>query len=147
MIYWLTGQPGAGKTTIANEMIKLQSFKNCVIVDGDDLRELFKNKNYTKLGRLTNINRAKDITKFLNHIGKDVIVSLVSPYRDQREDFKKEMGDQIKEIYIHTNEIRGKEHFHVDYYEPPLENYIDLDTTNKRIIDTLKEVVYKIHYE
>jgi adenylylsulfate kinase len=144
MIYWFTGQPGSGKTTIANELVKLKSFKNCIIIDGDDLRDIFKNKDYSESGRRKNIERAQDIAKFLNYNNKNVIVSLVSPYRDQREIFKQELGDQIKEIYIHTNNIRGKESFHVNEYEPPLQNYIDLNTTDKLITDTLKQLLKNI---
>lgn len=144
MIYWFTGQPGSGKTTIANELIKLKSFKNYIIIDGDDLRDIFKNKDYSESGRRKNIERAQDIAKFLNYNNKNVIVSLVSPYRDQREAFKQELGDQIKEIYIHTNNIRGRESFHVNDYEPPLQNYIDLNTTDKLIIDTIKQLLKNI---
>jgi adenylylsulfate kinase len=145
MIYWFTGQSGSGKTTIANELIKLLSFNDCIIVDGDDLRDIFKNKDYSETGRRKNVERAQDIAKFLNYFDKNVIVTLVSPYRNQREAFKKELGNQIKEIYIHTSNIRGKEHFHVNYYEPPLENYINIDTTDKVLLDTIREVLKEIY--
>lgn len=145
MIYWFTGQSGSGKTTIANELIKLLSFNDCIIVDGDDLRDIFKNKDYSETGRRKNVERAQDIAKFLNYFNKNVIVTLVSPYRNQREAFKKELGNQIKEIYIHTSNIRGKEHFHVNYYEPPLENYINIDTTDKVLLDTIREVLKEIY--
>jgi hypothetical protein len=56
---------------------------------------------------------------------------LVSPYRDQREAFKERMGNNIREIYVHTLNIRGREQFHVQNYEPPIDNYIDADTTNE----------------
>ena len=52
MIIWLTGQPGSGKTTLANQLIKslTQNNKNIKIlnIDGDDLRALNKNKDYSK---------------------------------------------------------------------------------------------------
>ena len=56
MIIWLTGQPGSGKTTLANQLIKslTQNNKNIKIlnIDGDDLRALNKNKDYSKKGRI-----------------------------------------------------------------------------------------------
>jgi len=51
---------------------------------------------------------------------------LVSPYRDLREEFKKR--SDVREIYVHTKEIRGREDFHVDY-EEPIDNFIDIDTS------------------
>ena len=72
------------------------------------------------------------------------VVCLVSPYRDQRENFKQKMGEDIVELHIHTNEIRGRESFHVEGYEKPLENFIDVDTTNKKVYDSLQEIREKL---
>ena len=56
MIIWLTGQPGSGKTTLANKLVDYlnkQNKKNKVInLDGDDLRSINKNKDYSKKGRI-----------------------------------------------------------------------------------------------
>lgn len=130
MIYWLTGQPGSGKTTLA-EWIKAHFYGNAIIIDGDEIRHVFQNKNYSEEGRRKNIERAQDLALFLHHKNFTPIVSLVSPYRDQRESFKEKMGKDIKEFYIHTTNIRGRENFHVQNYEPPLENFIDIDTTDE----------------
>lgn len=134
MIYWFTGQPGAGKTSIAEVLIdKLP--KNTFHVDGDDLREIFNNKDYSETGRKKNIELAQHITHFLHNKGNNVVVSLVSPYRDQREEFKQKIGDDIIEIYVHTENLRGREDFHVKNYEEPLENFLDMDTSDV-IIET-----------
>ena len=53
MIYWLTGQPGAGKTTLANNL--KDYIPKSIHIDGDDMRELFDNKDYSKKGRMKNI--------------------------------------------------------------------------------------------
>jgi adenylylsulfate kinase len=98
-------------------------------IDGDQMRELFTNKDYSIKGRVTNIDTAQKISHYLNNQGKDVIVSLVSPYIDQREEFKELMGDNLVEIYCHTNEPRERDHFRAIAYIGPKENYIDLDTT------------------
>jgi adenylylsulfate kinase-like enzyme len=54
MIFWLTGQPGSGKTTLANEIIsqikKNDSSIKIINLDGDDLRNINKNKDYSKEG-------------------------------------------------------------------------------------------------
>jgi len=54
------------------------------------------------------------------------------------------MGKDIVELYIHTSEIRGRESFHVEGYEKPLENFIDVDTTNKKVYDSLQEIRVKL---
>lgn len=134
MIYWFTGQPGAGKTSIAEVLINKLP-KNTFHVDGDDLREIFNNKDYSETGRRKNIELAQHITHFLHNKGTNVVVSLVSPYRDQREEFKQKVGGDIIEIYVHTENLRGREDFHVKNYEEPLENFLDMDTSDV-IIET-----------
>jgi adenylylsulfate kinase len=74
----------------------------------------------------------------MDNKGFTVIVSLVSPYRDQREELKMERN--IAEFYLHTTEIRGKEDYFVEDYEPPLHNFTDIDT-NKTIEECTDEVL------
>ena len=145
MIYWFTGQPGAGKTVLAELLkVKLEAPRNFAYkifrIDGDEMRDLFSNKDYSIKGRIANIDAAQKIAHYLHNQEKDVIVSLVSPYLDQREEFKKILGDQLIEFYIHTNTKRGREQYHVKGYQPPLDNFIDVDTT----IDTPNESLNKI---
>lgn len=138
MIIWLTGQPGAGKTTIALELMK-NITSPLTHIDGDDLRDIFINKDYSEIGRRRNIERAQDIALFLHKKGHNVIVSLVSPYKDQRDEFKNTLD--IIEVYVHTTEIRGRESFHVPNYEPPTENFIDIDTTNISIGKSINKIL------
>jgi len=142
MIYWFTGQPASGKTTLVNNLLNHIGKENTIIIDGDDLRDIFQNKDYSEVGRRKNIERAQDIALFLNNKGYTVLVSLVSPYKDQREEFKK--NGVVVEVYLHTTEDRGRNQFHVQNYEPPTENFIDIDTTNKTEVDTHYEFLNKI---
>ena len=138
MIYWFTGQPAHGKTVLAN-MLKKEK-PGAFRIDGDDMRELFSNKDYSINGRVVNVGAAQRIAQYLNNQGKDVIVSLVAPYIDQREDFKTLMGDQMIEFYVHTSEPRERDHFKAIAYTAPKENFIDIDTTE----DTPKQSFEKV---
>ena len=142
MIYWITGQPGSGKTTLAKAIIKEKYFRDWFHIDGDDIRELFDNKDYSKEGRMKNILLAQQISQYLHSKGKHVIVSLVSPYKDQRDIFKENMGNELKEIYIYTSEVRGRENFFVEDYEKPTENYVDICTDNITVAECV-EIIYK----
>ena len=146
-IIWLTGQPGSGKTVLATKLknyIEVNYNTNVHHIDGDDLRVLFNNLNYGRAGREENIKRAQDIAKFIYDKGSFVIVSLVSPYKNLRERFKEEIKEDLIEIYVHTTEIRGREHFHLDDYEKPTQNYINIDTTNVDSEVSLNEIVNSI---
>ena len=142
MIYWFTGQPGSGKTVLA-DLLKEKYLPHAYRIDGDEMRELFKNKDYSMKGRIANIDAAQKIAHYLHNQGKDVIVSLVSPYLDQREEFKDMMEWQLQEIFVHYNiaEIRrGREEYHVMDFQKPIFDYLDIDTT----FETPKESLTKI---
>jgi adenylylsulfate kinase len=140
MIIWLTGQPGSGKTTICKRI--LWDKPGVFHIDGDDLRDLFDNKDYSETGRRKNIELAQQIAHYLHKKGSDVVVSLVSPYKDQRDKFKEKIGDNLVEVYVHTSETRGREDYFVNDYQQPTEKYLDLDTTNESVEMSTKKVLY-----
>jgi len=143
MIIWLTGQPGAGKTTLA-KWLEAHFAGKAAIVDGDDIRAIFDNKDYSEAGRRKNIELAQNIAKFYHHKGNIAIVSLVSPYKDQRDSFKEAIGDGIVEVYVHTTDIRGREQFHVADYSAPTENFVDIDTTSRSEFEVFQELRQKL---
>ena len=108
-------------------------------VDGDDLRALTTNKDYSREGREDNIRRAQTIAHYLQAKGHTVVVSLVAPYRDLRESFKAEAN--VTEVYVHTTETRGREGKHASDYEVPASNFVDIDTTGKSVEESLAEVL------
>lgn len=142
MIYYLVGQPHAGKTTLSKLLKQHLYPQNMVQIDGDEIRDIFQNKDYSEEGRRKNIQRAQDIAKFLNAKGIDVIISLVSPYKDLRDDLKS--SSNVIEVYIHTTDVRGRENFHVENYEKPTEDYISIDTTGVSEFTSLGELINKI---
>jgi adenylylsulfate kinase len=142
-IIWLIGQAGHGKTVLAK---LLEDYIDCVGVndvfhiDGDDLRNLTINKDYSRIGREQNIRNAQVISKYLQNKGYHVVVSLMTPYLDIREEFK-ENTENVYEIYVHTTDIRGREQFHVEDFQKPVSNYLDMDTTNITPEESLKEII------
>ena len=140
MIYWFTGQPGHGKTVLA-AAFKEYLNDDCFHIDGDDIREIFNNKDYSEAGRRKNIELAQHLAHFLHKKGQNVVVSLVSPYKDQRDDFKGKLGKGILEYYVHTTNIRGREDFHVSNYEAPTEDFCDINTTDIAPLDSLKQII------
>ena len=132
-IIWITGQPGAGKSTIGRALLaELRSAGlTTFMVDGDDLRALTANADYSESGREANIRRAQDIALYLSRQGCVVIVAVVAPFRWLREEFKQRAN--VKEVYVHTTEVRGREHYHSDAYGAPESDYLDLDTTDSEI--------------
>lgn len=144
MIIILTGQPHSGKTTISNHLKNIfqttNSRRKIYQIDGDDLREILNNKDYSEQGRRKNIETAHAIAKYLENKDKHslIIVSLVSPFRDLREELKQ--SHSAIEFYVHTTEIRGRENFHVANYEQPLENFVDIDT-NEDEVTTINQIL------
>ena len=144
MIYWFTGQPGHGKTTLAKALIANLRAQGTepFHVDGDDLRALTANADYSRAGREANIRRAQTIAHYLQNQGRTVVVSLVAPYRNIREELK--ANAEVTEVYVHTTEKRGREDRHATDYEAPVENFIDIDTTGRSEEDSLKELLDRL---
>ena len=145
MIYWFTGQPGHGKTTLALALIEHLRGQGTepFHVDGDDLRALTSNADYSRAGREANIRRAQTIAHYLHNQGQTVVVSLVAPYRAIREELKARA--EVTEIYVHTSEQRGREEKRANDYEPPTDNFIDVDTTHHSVVECLLQIAQKIH--
>ena len=141
MIIWLTGQPGSGKTTMATKLFEMYSdwlqLDNVIHLDGDDVRNVLDNKDYSLEGRRKNIQFAIDMARVLHDKDYVVICSFVSPYRDMREKLK-EMS-KVKEFYLHSTRELRKEYWVKDY-ERPLENFTEINT-DKSEEETLDEIL------
>ena len=131
MIVVLFGQPHSGKSTIAKVL------GNTFNVDGDQLREVFANKDYSREGRIKNLNRASDIAHFMNSMGVNVVLSLVYPYKEAR-DYLNSLTTDVKWIYLTYNGERGREGFHVkDFDVPSPEEALHINTSENTFEQTL----------
>ena len=137
MIFWFTGQHGSGKTTLGKALI--EKLDEAFHVDGDNLRGLSSNMDYSEQGRINNIRTAQSIAMYLDNKGQNVVVSVIAPYKWLREEFKER--HKVNEIYLHTTEIRGREDYFAEGYEAPTRNFLDLDTTNISVEDSIEKIV------
>ena len=101
---WLTGLPGAGKSTIAN-LLEKQLFacgRHTYILDGDSARQgLSRDLGFTDADRVENIRRAMEVARLFVDAGLVVIVSFISPYRTERDLARSRFEpDEFVEIYV-----------------------------------------------
>jgi adenylylsulfate kinase len=150
MIYWFTGQPEHGKTTLAKRLIvdleKEYGALNVFHIDGDDLRALFTNVDYSINGRVQNVNTAQRLAHYLHNQGKQVVVSLISPYIDQREEFKSVIGNYLVEFYIHSSVPKMRDKNKALAYIQPKDKYCDIDTTTDSVEQSYDLIKQYIHH-
>jgi adenylylsulfate kinase-like enzyme len=134
MIIVLFGQPHSGKTTLAKQ------FPLSRTIDGDELRELFANKDYSKEGRIRNLNRASDIAHYLHRHGNNIVLSLVYPYKEAR-DYLNDLDNNVAWIYLTYEGERGREDFHAKDFEQPIEEKVlHLDTSKISIEECVTKI-------
>ncbi|SMC66714.1 adenylyl-sulfate kinase [Kibdelosporangium aridum] len=105
-VLWLTGLPGAGKSTIADALErKLHAMGlHTYVLDGDNVRSgLNKDLGFTPEARAENVRRVAEVSRILLDAGLIVIVALVSPFRTDRAVAKGlfQPGD-FAEVWVNT---------------------------------------------
>jgi adenylyl-sulfate kinase len=101
-VLWMTGLSGAGKTTIALEMLKQLEGRglNLERLDGDVVREsLTKDLGFSAEDRRTNIERITFVAKLLSRNNVGCICSFISPYQSVR-DHVRENTTNFLELFI-----------------------------------------------
>jgi adenylylsulfate kinase-like enzyme len=139
MIVVLFGQPNSGKTTLG---VELTYFIESDLIDGDHLREIFNNTDYSYQGRINNLKRASDIATYMDRtMSNDVILSLVYPYKEARA-YLNSISDNVKWIYLEYNETRGREDYHVADFDYPVgEEVLTINTSTLSIDDCVKKII------
>ena len=101
MVYWITGLSGAGKTTLGQLLYHSQKAEgeNVVILDGDELREIINNKDYSYEGRKQVATQYSRMCKMLSDQGIDVIICTISMF-DEVRDWNRKNIENYCEIYI-----------------------------------------------
>src|SRR5690349_16808515 len=137
---WLTGLSGAGKTTLAQEVVrKLRNYRLSVeVLDGDEVRtHLSKGLGFSQEDRDTNIRRIGYVARLLSRNGVVAITAAISPYREIRDEVRQSHDAPFVETFVdcaldelvrrdrkglYAKALRGElQHFTgvSDPYEPP----------------------------
>tara|TARA_Y100000310_G_scaffold317247_1_gene369922 strand:- start:42 stop:545 length:504 start_codon:yes stop_codon:yes gene_type:complete len=165
MIYVLYGQPGSGKTTLGK--LLANHLDTPFIIDGDEFREMFTNKNYGREGREENIRNANAVATYLNKKGEQgswtavycrtednagwkshpikkgthVVMCLVNPYDHLRKELKNNNQDQVVEIFLKSDRDLRK-NYHVEDLEIGNPEYIiSTDQKVEKTWEQLKELL------
>ena len=105
---WITGLSGSGKSTIATavEHSLVSGGRAAFMLDGDNLRHgLNSNLGFSPSDRAENVRRTGEVAKVLAEAGNVAIVSLVSPYRADRDRVRaihEEAGIPFYEVHVDT---------------------------------------------
>ncbi len=163
MIYVLYGQPASGKTTLGKLLAK--HLNTPFIIDGDEFREMFTNKNYGRAGREENIKNANAVATYLNKKceredwlaiycrnedgvtgrpvkeGSDVVMCLVNPYEHLREELANNNQDRVVEIHLQSTRDLRKD-YHVEDFEKGKPDYFLLtDSKVEETWENLKQLI------
>jgi bifunctional enzyme CysN/CysC len=162
---WLTGLPGAGKTTIAAgcaERLRARGV-NAVGLDGDDLRGgLNADLGFSAEDRAKNIRRVGEVARLFAMAGLVALVSVVSPFEHDRDVVRKRHEEcELPFVLVHVStplrvcEARDPkghyararrgdlDHFTgvSDPYEPPARAELVVDTVGRTPAESVAEVV------
>ncbi|MQX40126.1 bifunctional sulfate adenylyltransferase/adenylyl-sulfate kinase NodQ, partial [Sinorhizobium meliloti] len=103
-VLWFTGLSGSGKSTIANELDRIlhAQGKHTYLLDGDNVRHgLNRDLGFTEEDRVENIRRVAEVAKLMADAGLIVLVSFISPFRDERRMARELMEEgEFIEIFV-----------------------------------------------
>ena len=99
-VMWMTGLPCSGKSTLVRDL--QNHIPNLAMLDGDELREWFSPKDFTKSGRDEHNRKVAHLAKLLLKHKVPSIASLISPYMENRSDARRiiDRPDRFFEVYI-----------------------------------------------
>lgn len=162
---WLTGLPGAGKTTSSRFLLDELERRGVpsISIDGDVLRRgLSVDLGFSEQDRAENVRRAGEIALLLASQGIVVVVSLVSPRRGPRSAVRgRHVASGIPFLEVHVAapitvcEERDPKSLYRkarsgkiaqmtgvdDVYEPPLAADVVLETGDRPVEETGSQLV------
>ena len=105
-VLWFTGLPASGKSTTANRVErKLAALgRHSYLLDGDNVRlGLNRDLGFTDADRVENVRRVAEVAKLFVDAGLIVLVSFISPFRDERRMARALVEEgEFAEIFVDT---------------------------------------------
>jgi len=104
MILWISGLAGAGKTTLAKEVVRLYRLENQNVIhlDGDRIREIMHNFDYSLAGRGSNARTIAKLCCELSNQGIHVVCSILSIFEEHKR-YCVENSDGFAEVFIEVS--------------------------------------------
>ncbi|WP_342628392.1 adenylyl-sulfate kinase [Nguyenibacter vanlangensis] len=106
-VFWMTGLPGAGKSTIARaaESRLFAQGIDVSVLDGDTLRAgLCADLGFSEADRTENVRRAAAVARILAETGQVVLVALISPRAADRDLARQVVGEGFQEIFVDADQ-------------------------------------------
>lgn len=104
---WMTGLSGSGKSTLAYAVEKrlTEDGHACFVLDGDNVRHgLNRDLGFSADDRFENIRRVAEVARLMNESGLIVIASFISPYRADRANACRIIGESsFSEVYVNAS--------------------------------------------
>lgn len=102
-VLWLTGLPGAGKSTLANALADLLRRRGlrATVLDGDRLRAgLNRDLGFSERDRFENVRRIAEVALLFADAGCIAIVAAISPRAAMRDDARHIVGAGFREVHV-----------------------------------------------
>jgi adenylylsulfate kinase-like enzyme len=152
MIVVLFGQPSSGKTFYARKIQKeYLSIKESYIpiIDGNEIRDCFKNYDYSKAGRYSNATQVNTIATYMHSRFNHVIVASIYPYNVMRRQLESWMGaDSVIWICLNYVGQREKSKYKVEDFQLFTDmaiNFVRTDLGDEtETFNTIKEIISQI---
>ena len=159
-VLWLTGLPGAGKSTLALERRLFDRGGAPLLLDGDTLRNSINaDLGFSPEDRSENIRRLANIATHMADNGLIAIVAAVSPYREDRERARRSGSARFYEIYVSTpgaiceqrdpkghyakaraGKLKGFTGIEADY-QAPLAPELSIDCSSCTVLEATEQVL------
>jgi bifunctional enzyme CysN/CysC len=102
-VFWLTGYPGAGKSTLAmlTERRLFAGGRMVYVLDGDNVRRgVNTDLGFSPEDRIENLRRVGEMAALFADAGFIVITAVISPYRRDRELARSRFPANFHEVYV-----------------------------------------------